>query len=189
MYNDVKDPVPRANEIMIEKYIDILSSLQTTRNTSIWPDMTLNKAPNKPFLVLSVMDLISKGIIKENFVKPSSKLHYVFNLYCTLLIPSEYKTSMSLHFTRLQKDSVWKLVPANQQGRIDLKSVTNMKKLREVYSGAKFTPDLYTLLCNSITRDILRKTIIGAYFSNEIRPALNEQAVVNYDVLQNSEML
>ena len=38
----------------------------------------MHRAPHKPFLLLTVMDLIAQGIITENFIEPSLDLLETF---------------------------------------------------------------------------------------------------------------
>ena len=56
---------------MLEKYIKIFAKLRTDKGRDRYPEVTLHRAPHKPFLLLSIMDLIAQGQITENFIEPS----------------------------------------------------------------------------------------------------------------------
>jgi len=56
---------------MIEKYLQMLATLRTDRDRDRYPEITYHRAPHKPFLLLSVMDLIAQGRITENLIEPS----------------------------------------------------------------------------------------------------------------------
>ena len=52
---------------MIEKYTSLFSNLRTDKNRDRYPSITTYRAPHKPLLLLSVMDLIAQVPITENF--------------------------------------------------------------------------------------------------------------------------
>gem|GEM_PF-2085881 len=45
---------------MLEKYLNLFAKLRTDRGRDRYPEITYHRAPHKPFLLLSVMDLIDK---------------------------------------------------------------------------------------------------------------------------------
>jgi len=53
---------------MLEKYIKKFTNLRTDKNKNRYPATTRHRAPHKPVLLLSVMDLIEQGIITQNLV-------------------------------------------------------------------------------------------------------------------------
>jgi putative restriction endonuclease len=48
---------------MLKKYLQIFSKLRTDKGRVRYPALTYHLAPHKPFLLLSVMDLIAQGRI------------------------------------------------------------------------------------------------------------------------------
>ncbi|MFH1934976.1 MAG: hypothetical protein ABIN18_25845 [Pseudomonadota bacterium] len=48
---------------MLEKYLKSFSNLRTDKNCKRYPALTDHRAPHKPFLLLSVMDLMAQGQI------------------------------------------------------------------------------------------------------------------------------
>ncbi len=56
---------------MIEHFLQLLSKLRTDSGKDRYTDITYHRAPHKPFLLLSVMDLIAQGRITENLIEPS----------------------------------------------------------------------------------------------------------------------
>jgi putative restriction endonuclease len=63
---------------MLDKYIKKFSKLRTDKGKHRYPALTLHRAPHRPFLLLSVMDLVAQGIITENFIEPSWDLLETF---------------------------------------------------------------------------------------------------------------
>jgi putative restriction endonuclease len=64
---------------MLEKYANMFSKLRTDRVRNRCPAITRHRAPHKPFLLLSVMDLISQGRITRNFIEPRFDLLDTFS--------------------------------------------------------------------------------------------------------------
>jgi putative restriction endonuclease len=48
----------------------MFSKPRTDRGRDRYPEITCCRAPHKPFLLLSVMDLIDQGRISENLIEP-----------------------------------------------------------------------------------------------------------------------
>ncbi|MBW1608832.1 MAG: hypothetical protein JRJ74_12145 [Deltaproteobacteria bacterium] len=49
----------------LAKYLRSYSRLRTDKNRKRWSVLTTYQAPHKPFLLLSIMDLIAQGSITE----------------------------------------------------------------------------------------------------------------------------
>jgi putative restriction endonuclease len=65
--------------MMLKNYLHKLSNLKTHKNRNRYPAYTSHRAPDKPFLLLSIMDLIAQGAITHNLIKPSFELVETFN--------------------------------------------------------------------------------------------------------------
>jgi len=59
---------------MLENYLQMFGELRTDRGRDRYPEIACHLAPHKPFLLLSVMDLIAQGKITENLIEPSFEL-------------------------------------------------------------------------------------------------------------------
>ena len=59
----------------------MFENLRTDRGRDRYPEITYHRAPHKPFLLLTVMDLIAQGRITENLIEPSFDLVDTFNTY------------------------------------------------------------------------------------------------------------
>ena len=66
---------------MLDKYHQIFSKLWTDRGRGRYPEITYHRAPRKPLLLLSIIDLIAQGRIAENLIEPSYELVDTFNTY------------------------------------------------------------------------------------------------------------
>jgi putative restriction endonuclease len=67
----------------------MFAHLRTDRSRDQHPEITYHRAPHKPFLLLSVMDLIAQGWITENLI------NLLLNLWISpkSSFPKEYKSS------------------------------------------------------------------------------------------------
>jgi len=54
---------------MLEKYLQMFGRLRTDKGRDRYPEVTNHRAPHKPFLPLSIMDLIAQGRITENLIE------------------------------------------------------------------------------------------------------------------------
>jgi len=171
----------------LAKYLKSFSRLRTDKNRKRWSVLTTYQAPHKPFLLLSIMDLIAQGSITQNFIEPSFELLDTFNTYWNYIMPLGSKTSMAYPFPRLKTDGFWYLVPnPGYENQIDI-GFSSMAKLREVCAGARMDDELFQLMCNTETREQLRAVIIQNYFAPDIQSKLVGQGNVNlaaYDYSQ-----
>ncbi len=144
----------------LDQYIKSFSLLRTDKNRKRWSALTTYQAPHKPFMLLSIMDLIVQGSITKNFIEPSFELLDTFNTYWNSIMPLGSKTSMAYPFPRLKTDGFWHLVPnPGYENQIDI-DFSSMTKLREVCAGARMDDELFQLMCNPETREQLGAVLI-----------------------------
>ena len=55
---------------MLEKYLQMFGKLRTDKGRDLYPKITYHRAPHKPFLLLSTMDLIAQSRITTILVEP-----------------------------------------------------------------------------------------------------------------------
>ena len=53
---------------MLERYLQMFAKLRTDKGRNRYPATTYHRAPHKPFLLLSVMDLIAQGWITQDLI-------------------------------------------------------------------------------------------------------------------------
>ncbi len=173
----------------LAKYLKSFSRLRTDRGRDRYPAYTLHRAAHKPFLLLSITDLIAQGSITENFIDPSFDLVETFNGYWSNVMPTGSKTSMAYPYPRLKTDGFWRLIPnPGYEDQINI-NFSSMKRLREVCAGAKMDDELFQLMCNPEPREQLRAVLIKTYFALEIHPTLLAQGQINYEAYQYSQEL
>lgn len=70
---------------MLDNYLHDFSKLRTDANHTSWTKSTNFRSPYKPFLLLSIMDMVANGSITKNFIEPSFELTETFQGYIALL--------------------------------------------------------------------------------------------------------
>lgn len=178
-------------KILKDKYIQKFSHLHTAGNKKYWNEDTTFKAPNKPLLLLSVIDLIQEGMISPELIQLTPDLCDIFARYWSLCMSPHRRGDIALPFLHLQSEGFWHLIP--QQGKEEIlanikepNSITNLKNLA---LGARFDKELSILVTDPISRDDLRLALIRTYFSPPIQKKILEQSHINSQALKYSEEL
>jgi len=181
------------NEIL-KHYQQLFSSLRTDKNKKRWSITTRHQAPHKPFLLLSILDQIASSNITKNFIEPSLNLIETFNNYWSLIMPIGSSASMSYPFYHLETSGFWHLVSTHGEQHQVGRTVSSVKRLLELYQGAKLDDDLFILLNNKEYRNDLRSILINHYFAPEIHQGLWDQSTINkqseayyYNIMEHPE--
>lgn len=170
-------------------YVKAFSSLRTDR-TGGWTESTNGRAPNKPLLLLSILDLFAQGIITTNFIEITPELGDLFASYWSSII-SNRQGNIVLPFFHLRSSSFWHLIPQNghEESLKNLSSVGALGQLRKVVMGAQLDDDLFELLKIETARDTLRTVLTECYFSPDAQKALISQASINVKSFRYSQEL
>jgi putative restriction endonuclease len=177
--------------IMIDRYLKGFAGLHSNKNRFRWTAATTFRAPHKPLLLLSVIDLISQGRIKTNFIELDSDLCDTFNIYWSCVMPPGARSNIALPFFHLKHDEFWKLVPKPGMENI-LKSsrqVKGVSHLKDMVMGAKIDDELYNLIIIEESRKRLQSVLIGNYFAPQMQAGLFEQSRINKEAFRYSEAL
>ncbi|MCP5303444.1 MAG: HNH endonuclease [Pseudomonadales bacterium] len=158
-------------------YAKLISHLRTDAGKSKYPSSTRYRAPHKPFLLLTILDLFDQGVIAANFVPLSPDLADMFASYWQLLMPSDRTGYLYMPFFHMKNDGFWHLSPqpGNEAVLNAIRQIGGAKQLRDTVLGGQFDSDLYKLLCVKENRDALRAIIIETYFSTDAHGLLLEQ--------------
>lgn len=158
----------------LRKYLQAFGSLHTGSNPSHpWSN---GDSPYKPFLLLSVIDLIEDGTIAENNVPlpdASHQLQEAFHQYWKAFFPGS-KPDIKQPYVRLANDIPWYLHRPGEGKRLTLQEVKTLcqdgiskARLAKRVSYASFENDLFDLLREDGPRRELRKFIIRSYFTRD----------------------
>ena len=142
----------------LEKYVQKMKNLRI--------DRAHGAAPNKPTLLLAIVELIEQGQIHENKVSPSPDLFEIFMRYWSIV--TDRRPNLALPFFHLKRDGFWHL-HANTRYETALRVATQIKtvsRLREIVAYARFDDELFCLLTNAHDREVIRQTLIDTYFTD-----------------------
>ena len=155
-----------------------------------WGAVTTGRAPHKPLLLLSVMDLFAQGSITHNLIEVTPDLIDLFARYWSLVIP-ERRGTLVLPFFHLRSSDFWQLIPQpeKEEALAHLHTVSSYTQLQKYTIGARLDDALYTLMCVPESRELLRTVLIQEYFAPEVQPLLVEQGTTNREAFHYSQRL
>jgi len=130
------------------------------------------KAPYKPILLLSVIDLITQGLIKDNYIYITKELINTFNPYRNILSPGKkFDSTLSLPFFHLKNEDnqFWHLDfnseeydESFQTNEMIRKSITQLKKY---VNSAHIDIELFDLIQDEDSRQELVDKLLSKWFS------------------------
>ncbi|WP_207426660.1 HNH endonuclease [Pedobacter sp. SYSU D00535] len=125
------------------------------------------RAPHKPVLLISIIELIEKGLVTENRVYVNTDLVAAFQENWRLLVNTLHQSDFTQPFYYLQSEKVegqqiWFLqAKLGCQINAHIKSVT---RLSEVLEYAYFSETLYLLLTDPVSRNVIKSVLLDTYF-------------------------
>jgi putative restriction endonuclease len=171
-------------------YFHAFTRLRTDR-TGGWTDVTKSRAPHKPLLLLSILDLFAQGQIQSNFIEITPELGETFASYWACVMPPERQGNLALPFFHLRSSDFWHLLPQpGQEGALQaIGSIGALSQLKKIILGATLDEELYTLLQTEESRNTLRVALLETYFSPEGQSALLNQVALNASAFTYSQEL
>lgn len=158
---------------LVQKYKKQFQSLNRASN------VTLGKAPHKPILLLSVIQLIANGELQSNRIYITGDLVIAFKTNWNKLVETNHIPNFSLPFFHLSSEPFWRLI---YNGLFDSKEkISSLGKLKSRVAFAEIDRNLFDLLLNPITRTELQKILLDTYFP---RTKVNYQfgIIGNYEI-------
>ncbi|BAZ47096.1 hypothetical protein NIES4102_41420 (plasmid) [Chondrocystis sp. NIES-4102] len=142
-------------------------------------------APNKPILLLSVIELIERSLITNNRIYLSPELIATFFKFWHEL-EIERKPDIGMPFFHLKRDGFWhfKSNPGfeyveSPSSKIKVRTVSG---LRQAVEYAYLDPELFFLLKNPTSRNELILVLIDSWFSDKTQQL---QRSLSFDALGN----
>lgn len=129
------------------------------------------KAPHKPILLLTILELIDKGIVADNEFRINADLVGLFQENWRLLVHTSHQTDFTQPFYYMQSDKIagkhfWELITYNRIGlHAHVKSVETLSRLVEY---AVLSDDVFMLLLNIENRLIITNLILTYFFPETI---------------------
>ena len=178
-------------ESVTTHYARRFAGLRTDKNRFRWPTTTSNRAPHKPLLLLSTLDLFEQGVIESNLIELTPDLGELFLQYWVRVLPFDKHGNIVLPFFHLRSEGFWHLLPrpGKEEALGAASQMRSSSQLRELVIGARLDEPLYQLLCAREPRDFLRSVLIQTYFAPELQVLLVEQGAINHESFLYSKKL
>lgn len=158
-------------------YCNKFAKLNVSRSSGI--------APNKPILLLSIIELISRGQIRHNQVILSAELIATFLNLWSHLEPVR-KPDIGLPFFHLKGDKFWhhKPKPGFESAIASGLKIRSVGLLRETAQYAYFDEELFALLANPASRGKLTDVLINTWFRDKTQEIESLLQVDAFEELQ-----
>ncbi len=175
----------------LQDYIHQFTHLRTDTNRHRWTVATHFRAPHKPFLLLSILDLFAQGSLQTNLIEITPELGNLFAKYWQVLMPPDRRGNMALPFFHMRSSRFWHLLPVPGKEALleETRQVDTLSQLQKLVLGARLDDELFHLIQIEEARNALRATLIQTYFSPEYQAALLMQGAVNYQSFLYSQEL
>ncbi|WP_138503364.1 HNH endonuclease [Nostoc sp. PA-18-2419] len=136
-------------------------------NIKVYKSQKKGDALNKPILLVSIIDLITQGVITDNRITISNELIDTFKKYWEVLASSTFKGSdFALPFFHLKNEQgkFWHLKYTSEY---DGGRPQTIPKLKEDVDYAHLDNELFTSIQDEISRQILIDTLVSAWLPSE----------------------
>jgi putative restriction endonuclease len=154
-------------------YQNCFSTLHTAKSKGFF-------APHKPLLLLSVIDLVERGLIHSNRIELNDALVATFKSNAVKYFGNSkvFSPNIGQPFYHLQHEPFWHIAPAASESNIGVAAEPSssygrdtirysLKYLRANYRYALIDPELFILMQDSRARNKLRATLINKYISTQ----------------------
>ena len=146
-------------------YTKQLSSLKTAKVTGL-------KAPHKPILLLSVIDLIARGVISSNHIELSEDLERQFTQNWMRYVGDSllFQAKITTPFWHLQNEPFWRLVSFDnvEVTKDNIRgSMYSVNNLRKQVKYAEIDSELFELLDNEDAREKVKGLLLNTYLSDK----------------------
>ncbi|UXP34073.1 HNH endonuclease [Reichenbachiella agarivorans] len=143
---------------VLSKYLIKFKKLRVDRSHGI--------APHKPILLISIIQSYQGGQITDNRIYITPELVALFKSNWSELVITNHDCRMSYPFFYMKSEGFWRLVP--RSGFSDLKKMGSLVKsfssLNSAVEYAEIEPDLYALLIDHQSSQILLHFLLDEYF-------------------------
>jgi putative restriction endonuclease len=124
--------------------------------------------PHKPVLLLSIIDLLDRGLIVRNEISLTDDLVKAFRSYFDVVRQGDDQPSIQNPFYFLSGDGFWSLVPAPGQAQSyvpgSVSRAPTVADLRRRVAYGRFDNGFWALLSDPLSRHQVREALIARYF-------------------------
>ncbi len=174
----------------IEYYIEQFSALRVDNVKTRYTAATMFKAPHKPLLLLSVIDLAAAGLFDNNTLTINDDLTEAFRAYWRAILPGT-KGSIILPFFHMSRQSFWHLLPkaGKEREAAVVHQVRSWTQFDSIYNGAQLDNDLFLYIHEPSARAVLRSTLFTSFFSPDAVQRLQHRSDITTEAWRYSSYL
>lgn len=162
------------NEQVKTTYIKYLTKLNRATNNGV-------KAPHKPILLLSILQLIRKGEITSNRIFITPELVLAFKSNWNTLVTTNNICNFALPFFHFKNEPFWQLTYSRSGAEV-LKSISSLKSLNDTVAFAEMDQPLFLLMVDAVTNTLLENILLENYFPSTKASYFSETAEVQYSL-------
>ncbi len=153
-------------------------------------DRSRGQAPYQPLLLLSLIELVEQGLVRENRFPISPELISVFIKYRNQLSSAFYRADLAQPFFHMSRKegTFWHLVPKTGHENVIRSGgkLNTLNKLRENVQYGHFDDELFELLQNPIQRNSLIINLINKWFPDNFAQIKKLLQIHSFEQLQQS---
>ena len=170
------------NEETIAKYLNYFKKLNRGYSKS------LGRAPHKPILLLSVLQLVKNKTIISNKIFITADLILAFKRTWKQLVDSAHSANFSLPFYHMQSEPFWYLIPKPGKKIVltKSKSIKSFKSLKENIAYAEIDRELFLIFQNPISRILLEQYLLDQYFPSTKSEYSDQKRTYEESFIENS---
>lgn len=133
-------------------------------------------APHKPILLLSIIQLFENNLINSKRIYITPDLVGYFKSTWNLLVTTDHDLRFALPFYHMSSEPFWKLIPnPGCEKWIEAKSsMRSFNNINTAVAYAEIDKELFELLKEKESREILKNTLFDKYFPYSINNLSNE---------------
>ena len=157
----------------LEKYVKVLSKLRRAPTK-------YGKAPHKPVLLLSIINMFEREEFKSNIININPELVAAFKQIWTTLDIKGFNPLIAQPLFHMKNEGFWKLIPnfGFEKWLRYTKQCNSINILSKAVNRIEIDKELAELLVNSESRNIIRSAISKTYF-NENNFFVNQENILD----------
>lgn len=135
-------------------------------------DMKNGGAPHKPVLLLAVINMYETEVYHSNHLEIVPELVASFKSIWSQVVESNHHALFALPFYHMSSEPFWKLV-ANPGCEQWVRSKGAMRSLNNLITAVQYASidmELFELLTQPMSREVLKATLLNKYFPHLAKP-------------------
>ncbi len=127
----------------------------------------LGKAPHKPILLLSILELVNQKLIYNNRVGITPELVLSFEEFFRNLVITGHSNNFATPYFHMRTEPYYRLTAKNgMQNKLDkIKSIKSINKSAELIAFAEIDPSLFKLMLDPVCNLIMKQFLLQEFFS------------------------